>query len=138
MDRKYVMTAFGYALLGMLLGMYMAESKNHGQFVTHTHILLIGFVLSFAYALCHKLWLDEKDLKLAKIQYYVHQAGSVLLFGGLFSLYGNFAEESVLGPIMGLGSFSVFVAALLMKVLLIRSGKRNRASSADEATVTTA
>ena len=59
MDRKYILTAFGYAILGLALGIYMAASKNHGQHVTHAHIMLIGFLLSFIYGLCHKLWLNN-------------------------------------------------------------------------------
>lgn len=55
MDRKFILTAFGYAILGLALGIHMAASKDHGQFVTHAHIMLVGFVLSFIYGLCHKL-----------------------------------------------------------------------------------
>ena len=46
MDRKYVLTGLGYALLGLLLGIHMAATKNHGQLVTHAHIMLLGFVVS--------------------------------------------------------------------------------------------
>ena len=47
MDRKFVISALCYALLGMVLGIHMAASKDHGQFVTHAHIMLVGFVVSF-------------------------------------------------------------------------------------------
>ena len=80
MDRKFVISALCYAMLGMLLGIYMAATQDHGQFVTHAHIMLVGFVVSFIYALCHKLWLDGPNRRLAQIQFYLHQGqgGSIL------------------------------------------------------------
>ena len=48
MDRRFVLTAFGDAILGLALGIYMAASKNHGQHVTHAHFMLIG-VFAFFY-----------------------------------------------------------------------------------------
>ena len=123
MDRKYVLTAFGYLLLGLLLGIHMAASKVHTQFVTHAHIMLVGFVLSFIYALCHKLWI-KPEAKLLALQYYTHQIGTVVLLIGLFLLYGQFVSEQLLGPIMGIASFVVLVSAILMKVILIKSFKQ--------------
>lgn len=121
MDRKFVMTAFGYAILGLALGIFMAASKNHGQFVTHAHIMLVGFLLSFIYALCHKLWLNNSESKLAVVQFYFHQVGSVFLLLGLFLLYGNFVALEVVDPVLGLSSIAVFIGLVLMKVLFIKS-----------------
>ena len=60
LDRKYLVFALVYAILGMSLGIFMAASHNHGQFVTHAHLLLIGFVVSLIYGVIHKLWLVEQ------------------------------------------------------------------------------
>jgi hypothetical protein len=30
MDKKFVMTGLGYAILGLALGIFMAATKNHG------------------------------------------------------------------------------------------------------------
>ena len=57
MDRRFVLAAFGYAILGLGLGLFMGISQDHGQMPTHAHIMLVGFVISFIYALCHKIWL---------------------------------------------------------------------------------
>lgn len=121
MDRRYVMTALGYAILGLALGIYMAASHDHGQLVTHAHIMLVGFLLSFVYALCHKLWLPGVSGRLATIQFYLHQAGAVLLTAGLFVLYGKLAAPTSIEPVLSLGSIAVFVALVLMKVLFIKS-----------------
>lgn len=123
MDRKYVMTALGYAIIGLLLGLYMASSQNHGQLVTHAHIMLLGFVVSFIYALCHKLWLNNPTSTLAVVQFYVHQAGTLVLTIGLFLHYGKFIPDETIEPILGISSIIAFVGMVLMKAMFIRSGK---------------
>lgn len=124
MDRKYVMTALGYAILGLTLGIYMAATNNHGQLVTHAHIMLIGFVVSFIYALLHKLWLDGTQVRLAKIQFYFHQLGSAIIFIGLFLFYGQFVANNILDKILAVASIMVLIGMVLMKILFIKSNRR--------------
>jgi hypothetical protein len=121
MDRKFLLSAFGYALIGVLLGIAMAHSKNHGQFVTHAHIMLLGFVVSFIYAVCHKLWLHNPSPKLVQFQYYAHQIGTAGLVIGLFLMYGGMVAESIVGPILGVASILVLFGVILMKVMIIKA-----------------
>lgn len=121
MDRKFVLTALGYALIGLILGIYMAASKNHGQLVTHAHIMLLGFVVSFIYALCHKLWLTNTNSTLVSLQYFLHQIGTFLLLISLFLLYGKYVDEKILDIVLGISSIIVLLGVVLMKVLFIKS-----------------
>lgn len=123
MDKKFVMTALIYALVGLALGMHMASSHNHGQLVTHAHILLIGFVVSFIYGLCHKLWLDNDTSLMSIAQFGIHQVGALVTFAGLFLLYGGFMDVEILDPILGLSSAAVFLGMLLMAVLFVRKAR---------------
>jgi len=123
MDRKFVLTGFGYAIVGIALGIFMAASKNHGQMVTHAHIMLVGFVVSFVYGLCHKLWLNNSTSKLAIAQFYVHQVGTIILVIGLFLLYGQFVTLETIDPVLAVASIIVFVGVVLMKILFIKSTK---------------
>ena len=120
MDRRFILSAFGYAILGLALGIYMAGSKNHSQHVTHAHFMLIGFLLSFVYGLCHKLWLNNSTSKLAKIQFYLHQIGSAFVLIGLFLFYGQFVDPKVIDPVLAIASITVFIAVVLMKIEFIR------------------
>ncbi len=124
MDRKFVLTALTYAVVGMLLGVYMGASQNHGQFVTHAHVLLLGFVVSFVYGLCHRLWLNNTMSKLARAQFYVHQAATLVVLVCLFLNYGRFVEESRLGPFLGMASVLTIAGMVLMYVLFLKSGGR--------------
>lgn len=123
MDRKFVLTSLGYAIIGLALGIFMAASKDHGHLVTHAHIMLIGFVVSFIYGLCHKLWLNNTTSKLAKSQYYIHQVGTIGIVIGLFLYYGKHVSLETIDPFLALSSITVFIGMVLMKVLFIKSMK---------------
>ena len=121
MDRKFILTSLGYAIVGLMLGIFMAASKDHGHLVTHAHIMLIGFVVSFIYGLCHKLWLNNTTSKLAKTQYYMHQVGTFVVVVGLFLYYGKFVTLETIDPVLAISSIIVLVGMILMKVLFIKS-----------------
>lgn len=121
MDRKFLFAGFTFAIIGLGLGIFMAASKDHGQFTTHAHIMLIGFLLSFLYALCHKLWLSEQIGILATVQYYTHLIGTSVICAGLFLLYGNFVPLETIDPVLALSSIAVFIATVLMFVLLLKA-----------------
>lgn len=120
-DRKFILTSFAYAIIGLVLGIFMAASKNHSHLVTHAHIMLIGFVVSFIYGLCHKLWLNNIISTLSKVQFYIHQGGSLGVVVGLFLLYGNFVSLEIIDPMLAISSIAVLIAMVLMTVLFIRS-----------------
>lgn len=127
-DRKYLIWALSYAAAGMGLGIYMGMSGNHGQFVAHAHIMLVGFVSSLIYAVIHRLWLPLPSRVLATAQFILHQAGSLTMFAGLLLLYGRVASEDRLGPVLGAASIAVMLGALLMLVMVLKAGVRQAQS----------
>lgn len=121
-DRAYLIWALCYAAAGMGLGIYMGVSGNHSQFVTHAHIMLVGFVSSLIYAVIHRLWLAAPSRALATIQFILHQAGGLAMFAGLLLIYGRAASEDQVGPLMGAASIAVILGVLLMLVMVLRAG----------------
>lgn len=122
-SRKYLVWALCYAAIGMSLGIYMAASHNHGELVTHAHVLLVGFVLSLIYGIIHRLWLEAPRRAIAMTQFVVHQLAAALLSVGLFLLYGGFSPESTVGPVLGLGSAGVLGGMLLMLYMVLRPSR---------------
>lgn len=122
LDRSYLVWGLSYAAVGIVLGIYMAASHNHGELVTHAHILLVGFVLSLVYGLVHRLWLTRPNRRVATIQFFVHQAAALTLSVGLFLLYGNLLPADKLDPILGAGSVAVLLALLLMLYMVVSAG----------------
>lgn len=120
-DRKYLLWALGYLAIGICLGIFMAASHNHAELVTHAHILLIGFVLSLGYGIIHNLWLGQPNPIIAKIQFITHQLGAVIMFIGLFLLYGKFLPGAQLDPILGIASIAVLVGTLLMLYMALKA-----------------
>jgi len=121
-DRKYLICALGYVVLGMGVGVYMGASGNHGQLIAHAHILLVGFVVSFIYAIIHKLWLERPGKAIAQTQFVLHQVAAVVMFTGLLLLYGRGVAETTIGPILGASSIGVLAAAVLMIYMVLKSG----------------
>ena len=119
-DRKYLVWSLAYVLLGMGLGIFMAASHNHGQLVTHAHINLVGFVVSFIYAVIHKLWLAGEASKLAMAQFVVHQVGALMMISGLFLLYGRFVPEEQIEHLLAPSTIIVFAGAIMMMVMVLR------------------
>ncbi len=119
-------TLFGlcFIVVGLGIGVYMGASGNHTQKVTHAHILLIGFVLSLLYSSIYRLWIDDAPSKLAVAQLALHHLGAVGIGAGLFLMFGGVATEEALGPLLGTASNLVFLSAILMLVIFVRSGKR--------------
>ncbi len=122
-DKRYVLSAFGYAIVGLVLGIYMASSKDHSQLVAHAHIMLLGFVVSFIYAVCVRLWLSDKESRMLKLQFYLHQLGTLLTTLGLFLLYGAYVPAESIGPGLGIGSVLVLLGMVMMKVMFIKATK---------------
>ncbi|MDP2028065.1 MAG: hypothetical protein Q8K12_00290 [Thiobacillus sp.] len=119
-DRKYLVWALAYVAAGMGMGIYMAASHDHAQHVTHAHILLVGFVVSFIYAVIHKLWLGGTAKRLASVQLIAHQAGALTMFSGLFLLYGGIVPEAQIESVLAPSTLIVFIAALLMIVMVLK------------------
>ncbi|HEU4604299.1 MAG TPA: hypothetical protein VFS24_20155 [Steroidobacteraceae bacterium] len=128
LDRKFLLCSLAYAVVGMCVGIYMAASKDHGQFVAHAHILLVGFVVSFIYGLIHKLWVSAEKVGAAKVQFYLHQLSALLMGIGLLLLYGGLFQE-IVDPILATSALGVLVSAILMVYLVIRFPKTEGASS---------
>lgn len=122
-DRKYLVSALGFAAIGMTLGIVMAATHDHEQHVTHAHILLIGFVVSMIYAIIHKLWLNAYTGALARVQFVLHHLGAVGIGTGLFLLYGRFVAVEKVEPLLSGSSLAVLAAVLMMLWMVLRAPK---------------
>jgi len=106
-DRAHLIWALSYAAAGAALGIFMAASGNHGQFVTHAHVLLVGFVTSLIYAVIHKLWLPAPARVMGTVQFVLHRAVCIAMLAGLLMLHGRIAPETRLEPLLGFSAVAV-------------------------------
>jgi len=127
-DRRFLAWSLGFAVIGLLLGIYMAATNNHSELVAHAHILLVGFVVSFIYALIHRLWLQEPPRRMANVQFVLHQLAAATLAVGLFLVYGGYVAVERLDKVLAAASFGVLVGMLLMIYMVFTSGTRQGGS----------
>ena len=120
LDRKFLLTSLAFAVVGMVVGIYMAASNNHAPFVAHAHILLVGFVLSFIYALIHRLFVAAGTHKAAAVQFWLHTLAAVVMGTGLLLWYGGISQAPALEKILALSANAVLLGALIMVYLVIK------------------
>lgn len=126
-ERSHLTLGLVYALLGMSLGTVMAASQNHGQQVTHAHLLLVGFLLSVVYAIIHRLWLASPGRAVARIQFGLHHLGVLMMSSGLFIHYGGFLSPGRVEPLLAISPFLVLAGMLLMLVMVVTGRDRAEA-----------
>ena len=126
LDRKFLLCSLAYAVAGMCLGIYMAASQNHSEFVAHAHILLVGFVVSFIYGLIHRLWITADTVATARVQFWLHQLSALVMAIGLLLFYGGMFQET-LDPVLAAASIGVLTSAILMGYLVFRFPKTQSA-----------
>ncbi|MEJ7929436.1 hypothetical protein WG922_05555 [Ramlibacter sp. AN1015] len=134
-SRWHLLFGLVFAIAGMVLGIVMATSKNHGQHVSHAHIMLLGFVVSAIYAVVYRLWLSASSVRMAIAQTALHQVGAAVLSVGLYLLYGGIASEAAVGPVLGAGSIAALLGVVLMlvQVLAAQPAKLGAATPAGSA-----
>ncbi|CAN5383968.1 hypothetical protein BH10PSE7_BH10PSE7_28830 [soil metagenome] len=100
-----------YAICGLLLGLQMAISQDHGQMVTHAHIMLAGFMMSAVMAYFYHLFPARAEILLAKVHFWVAAASGIALTIGLFILFQGVPAAEPLaagGSIVFFGAFLLF------------------------------
>ncbi|WP_102274961.1 hypothetical protein [Cytobacillus massiliigabonensis] len=71
-----------FALIGSFLGSHMAGSGSYAFRPIHAHILVVGWLTIFAWAVYYKIFSPKLGL-LAKLHVYSAIAGSIGLTGGM-------------------------------------------------------
>ena len=106
-----------FGLIGLALGLHMAATHDHGQMVTHAHLMLIGWVTTFLYGAYLKLYPMEGSLP--AVLWGIANGGLMITVVGLYMIYGG---QPVRGePIATVGSLIVFVGLALFAFMVWRT-----------------
>ena len=109
-ERLFFILAVSYAVAGMVLGIYMAASHDHGQMPTHAHIMVAGWLMSSVFAFFYHLFPAIGARPLARAHFWVQALSGVVLVVSLFFLLrGNEAIE----PVTALASVG-FLAGMVL------------------------
>lgn len=122
-SRNFLVIGAGYLLVGILLGMYMGGSGDHSLTPVHAHINLLGFTLMTLFAICYKVFPALASGMLATAHFWLHQAGTLVLLGGLYLMMSRTLPETTVGPIMPIAEGAVFLGILAFAVNAFKNVK---------------
>jgi hypothetical protein len=114
--KGFLISAIVYGLLGMLLGLEMAISHNHGQRPTHAHIMVIGWLSFFAFGLFYLHFGKAMSRLLSLLHFWTAQGALVGLIIGLLLIYSGKTEYEPIAAVSSIAyalSFLVFAAGAI-------------------------
>ncbi|RWZ58838.1 hypothetical protein EQV77_07720 [Halobacillus fulvus] len=113
MDRTrfFVQVAAIYALIGAFMGSHMAGGGGLQLSAIHAHILVVGWLSLFAFAIFYRVFSIPKDSKLATVHVWSSFFGVLGLTAGMWLYYTR--------PFEGLETFSLIFFIVGGTVLLI-------------------
>ena len=134
--QKLYRTAVLYLVLGLGSGLFYREFTRandfpEGQFtqlgVTHTHLLVLGFVMSLIFLALEKLFQVSRSGKLFTWFFWVYNVGVLMTSGmmvwhGILTVQGKESTAMIAG-IAGLGHIAITVALGLFMAALGRALK---------------
>jgi len=117
-SRLYFITAIGFLVAGILVGLKMSIAHDYAATGAHAHINLLGWVTMAIFGTFHALNPLGAETRLAKAQYYVYTGGVLVMTPALYLLLtGNPAME----PVVAASSLVVFAGVLMFAAIIFRS-----------------
>jgi peptidoglycan/LPS O-acetylase OafA/YrhL len=114
-DALFLRLAALYAVAGMGLGIWMGISGDHGQYPTHAHINLLGWVSFALYGLIYRNVPAAAQSRLAPWHFGAANLGAVLLLTGVYAiLSGHPAFE----PLAAAGGMITLLGGALFAIIL--------------------
>ncbi len=115
--RSFMAMALLYAIAGLIFGLQMAISNNHGQMTTHVHINLIGWVSFFLFALFYRLFAANVPTILARIHFWLAQVSALGIFVGIGMIH---AGQTQFEPLAAISSIAYAISFLVFAVVAYR------------------
>jgi hypothetical protein len=115
--RAFFISAVVYGLLGMLLGLAMAMSHDHGQLPTHAHIMVVGWASFAIFGLFYFVLGEAVPAWLARAHFWLAQVSLAVLVVGLWAYYAGHTQLEPLAAIGSMGyavSFALFAAGAVI------------------------
>lgn len=111
---RFFGSAILFAILGLVLGNVMAATHDHGQLVTHAHMMLIGWVSFALFGLFYHRFPERAASRGAALHFWLAELSFIVLVVGLYGIYGGAPE---LDPMAGVGSIAYLVSMVVFAVV---------------------
>jgi hypothetical protein len=107
--RTFFIASFVFGVAGMLLGLSMAMSGNHGQMPTHAHIMVVGWLSFAAFGLFYHLFPVAAASMPARIHMWLAIVSLAVL---VVSLYALLAGNPGIEPVTATASVAYLLSYL--------------------------
>ncbi len=108
--RNFFTLAILYAIGGLMLGLHMSITHDHGQMPVHAHAMVAGWLMSAVFGFFYHLFPLVGRSRLAQVHFWLQGVSGVILIVGLFFLLaGNTGVE----PVVAISSIGFFAGVLL-------------------------
>lgn len=122
-SRNFLLVGSVYLLVGISLGFYMAASGDHTLAPVHAHINLLGFTLMTIFGLAYLVIPDMAATVLARVHFWLHQVGVLVLLSALFLMLSGRVDEATLGPVFPVAIVLIVLGILSYAANLLRHAK---------------
>lgn len=127
-DRLFIRIAVLYALVGMVLGIWMSTVRDFSMTGVHAHINLVGWASMALYALIYRTYSAAAASRLAAWHFWTANAGALLLILGIAFMI---RQLTALEPVVIAGSFLTVLSMLLFAVNVFRNTGAARAPASE-------
>ena len=117
-DRWFILMAVVYAVLGMVLGLWMGANEDMTHTPVHAHINLVGWASMALFGLIYRAWPRLAETSLAKLHFVIMAIGTPIMISGIPLAH---AGKSPLLAIAG--SVTVIIATLVFLLNFARNGR---------------
>lgn len=121
--RAFLFLGSLFLVIGISLGMYMAASGDHTLYPVHAHINLLGFVVMSVFGLVYHLFPAMAATVLARVHFWLHLGGSLVLLVMLFLLLSGRVTEAAMVPLAPVAELAVLLGVLSFVYNLWRNAR---------------
>lgn len=112
-SRAFILVGGLYLLAGITLGMIMSGSGNHDAAPAHAHINLLGFTLMTIFGLVYYNFPGMGQSVLAKVHFWLHLVGTLVLLTLLLLLTTGRIGESAMVPLAPISEGLIILGVLV-------------------------
>lgn len=121
--RAFLLVGSLFLVVGIGLGMQMGASGDHSLAPVHAHINLLGFAVMSIFGLVYRAFPAMAETALARVHFWLHLAGGLVLVVLLFLLMSGRIGEEAMFPLAPIAELAVFVGLLIFVFNLWKNGK---------------
>ena len=122
-SRNFLLIGVAYLVIGIGFGGYMGASGNTLMTPIHAHLNLLGFTVMTIFGLVYRVLPAMAVNTLAKVHFWLHQIGVLVLMVGLFLYLSGLIPETALAPIAPPAELAILIGVLVFGWNLFKNGK---------------